>query len=64
MRVHKNNSGFLQPILLDQITPELSLEARMTKLRLLYLGRIMRRQDLLAKTIMLGKGKGNRRSTV
>ena len=46
---------------LEQIKPELSLEAKMIKLRLSYFGHIMRRQDSLEKTIMLGKVEGSRK---
>ena len=45
----------------EQINPEQSLEAKMTKLRLSYFGHIKRRQDLLEKTIMLGNVEGCRR---
>ena len=44
---------------LEQIKPELSLEAKMIKLRLSYFGHIMRRQDSLEKTIMPGKVEGS-----
>ena len=40
---------------LEQIKPELLLRAKMIKLRLSYFGHIMKRQDSLEKTIMLGK---------
>ena len=46
---------------LEQIKPELSLGAKMIKLRLSYFGHIMRRQDSLEKTIMLGKVEGSRK---
>ena len=46
---------------LEQIKPELLLEAKMIKLRLSYFGHIMRRQDSLEKTIMLGKVEGSRK---
>ena len=39
---------------LDQIKPELSLEAKMLKLRLSYFGHIMRIEDSLEKKITLG----------
>ena len=45
----------------EQIKPELLLEAKMIKLRLSYFGHIMRRQDSLEKTIMLGKVEGSRK---
>ena len=38
----------------EQIKPEISLEAIMTKLKLSYFGHIKKRQDSLEKTIMLG----------
>ena len=44
-----------------QMKPELSLEAKMMKVRLSYLEHIMRRQDSLEKTIMLGKVEGSRK---
>ena len=43
------------------IKSELLLEAKMIILRLSYFGRIMRRQDSLEKTIMLGKVEGSRK---
>ena len=51
--------------ILDQIKPEMSLEARVTRLKLSYFGHIMRRHDSLEKTIMLegsrGRGRPNTR---
>ena len=44
---------------LDQFKPELSLEVEM--LRLSCFGPIMRRQDSLEKTVMLGKAEGSRK---
>ena len=41
---------------------EYSLEGLMLKLRLQYFGHLMRRTDLLEKTLMLGKIEGRRRS--
>ena len=46
---------------LEQIKPELSLEAKMVKLRLSSFGHVMRRQDSLEKTIILGKVEGSRK---
>lgn len=40
---------------LEQIKPEPSLEAKMTKLKLSCFGYITRRQVSLVKTVMLGK---------
>ena len=49
-----------QPIL-KEINPEYSLEGLMLKLKLQYLGHLMRRTDSLGKTVMLGKIEGGRR---
>ena len=43
------------------INPEYSLEGLMLKLKLQYFGHLMRRPDLLEKTLMLGKIEGRRR---
>ena len=49
--------------ILKEITPEHSLEGLMLKLKLKlqYFGHLMRRPDLLEKTLMLGKIEGRRR---
>ena len=47
--------------ILKDITPEYSLEGLMLKLKLQYFGHLMRRTDLLEKTLMLGKIEGRRR---
>ena len=47
--------------LLKEISPEYSLEGLMLKLKLQYLGHLMRRVDSLAKTLMLGGIGGRRR---
>ena len=49
-----------QPIL-KEISPEFSLEGLMLKLKLQYFGHLMRRIDLMEKTLMLGKTEGRRR---
>ena len=46
---------------LKEISPEYSLERLMLKLKLQYFGQLMRRTDLLEKTLMLGKIEGRRR---
>ena len=46
-------AGKMNKWVLDRINPELSLEAKMLKPRLLDFGHIMRRQDSLEKTMML-----------
>ena len=45
--------------ILKEISPEYSLEGLMLKLQ--YFGHVMRRTDLLEKTLMLGKIEGWRR---
>ena len=47
--------------ILKEISPEYSLEGLMLKLKLQYFGHLMRRVDLLEKTLMLGKIEGRRR---
>ena len=44
-----------------KISPEISLEGMMLKLKLQYFGHLMRRVDLLEKTLMLGGIVGRRR---
>ena len=46
--------------ILKEISPGISLEGMMLKLKLQYCGHLMRRVDSLEKTLMLG-GIGNRR---
>ena len=47
--------------ILKEINPEYSLEGLMLKLKLRYLGHLMRRVDSFEKTLMLGKIEGKRR---
>ena len=47
--------------ILKETSPEYSLEGLMLKLKLPYFGHLMRRADLLEKTLMLGKIKGWRK---
>ena len=47
--------------ILKEISHEYSLERLMLKLKLQYFGYLMRRTDLLEKTLMLGKIEGGRR---
>ena len=52
--------------ILKEISPEYSLEGLMVKLKLQYLGHLIRRTDslektLMKKTLMLGKIEGGRR---
>ena len=47
--------------ILEEISPEYSLEGLMLKLKLQYVGHLMRRMDSLEKTLMLGMIEGRRR---
>ena len=47
--------------ILEEISPEYSLEGLMLKLKLQYFDHLMRRTDSLGKTLLLGKVEGGRR---
>ena len=47
--------------ILEEISPEYSLEGLRLKLNLQYFGHLMRRTDSFGKTLMLGKIEGRRR---
>ena len=47
--------------ILQEISPEYTLEGLMLKLKLQYFGHLTRRTDSLVKTLMLGKIEGRRR---
>ena len=47
--------------ILKEISPWISLEEKMVKLKLQYFGHLMRRVDSLEKTLMLGEIGGRRR---
>ena len=47
--------------ILEEISPEYSLEGLMLELKLQYFGHLMQRTDSLEKTLMLGKIEGRRR---
>ena len=47
--------------IVNEISPEYSLEELVLKLKLYYFGRLMRRTDSLDKNLMLGKTEGRRR---
>ena len=51
----------LSQSILKEINPEYWLEGLMLKRKLQYFGHLMRRTDLLEKTLMLGKIEGRRR---
>ena len=48
-------------LILKEINPDYSLEGLMLKLTLQYFGHLIRRANLLEKTLMLGKSEGERR---
>ena len=60
MRVPWTARRYNQSIL-QEISPEYSLEGLMLKLKLQYFGHLMRRTDSFEKTLMLGKIEGGRR---
>ena len=47
--------------ILEEISPGISLEGMMLKLKLQYFGHLMKRADSFVKTLMLGKIEGRRR---
>ena len=47
--------------ILEEISPEYSLEGLMIKLKLQYFGHLIRRADSLEKTLMVGKIEDRRR---
>ena len=51
----------IQPVHLKEISPGISLEGMMLKLKLQYFGHVMRRVDSLEKTLMLGGAEGRRK---
>ena len=51
----------IQPSILKEISPRISLEGMMLKLKLQYFGYLMQRVDSLEKTLMLGGTRGRRR---
>ena len=50
------------PSILEEISPEYSLEGLMPKLKLQSFGHLMQRTDSFEKTLMLGKIEGRRRT--
>ena len=60
MRVPWTARRFNQSIL-KEISPGISLEGMMLKLKLQYFGHLIRRVDSLEKTLMLGEIRGRRR---
>ena len=54
------DSKEIQQSILEEISPEYSLEGLMLKLKFQYFGYLMQRADSLEKTLMLGKIEGRR----
>ena len=48
-------------LILKEVSPGISLEGMMLKLKLQYFGQLMRRADSLEKTLMLGGIEGRRK---
>ena len=59
LRIHWTTRRSNQSIL-EEISPEYSLEVLMLKLKLQYFGHLMRRTDSLEKTLVLGKIEGGK----
>ena len=55
------DSKEIKPVVLQEISPEYSLEGLMLKMKFQYFGHLIRRADSLEKTLMLGKIQGRRR---
>ena len=51
----------IQPVMQKEISPEYSLKGLMLKLEVQYLGHLMRIDDSLEKTLMLGKIEGRKK---
>ena len=60
LRVSWTSRRFNQSIL-KEISPGISLEGMMLKLKLQYFGHLMRRVDSFEKTLILGRIEGRRR---
>ena len=54
-------AGRSKQSILKEISPGISLEGMMLKLKLQFFGHLMRRVDSLEKTLMLGETRGRRR---
>ena len=54
-------AGSTNLTILQEISPEYSLEGLMLKLKLQYFNHLMQRADSLEKTLMLGKTEGRKR---
>ena len=61
MRVPWTARRLNQSIILQEISPEYSMEGLILKLKFQYFGHLVQKTDSLEKTLMLGKIKGRRR---
>ena len=61
MRVPWTARRLNQSIILQEISPEYSLEGLILKLKFQYFGHLMQKTDSFEKTLMLGKIEGRRR---
>ena len=61
IKVKCNLAELKELSILKEISPGISLEGMMLKLKLQYFGHLMRRVDSLEKTLMLGGIEGRRR---
>ena len=59
--IKRNYNIIVLPFTLKEISPRISLEGVMLKLKLQYFGHLMRRVDSLEKILMLGGIGGRRR---
>ena len=50
----------IKPVNLKEINPEYSLEGLMLKLKLQHLSHLMRRDNSMGKTLLLGKVEGRK----
>ena len=61
MALYQSIPELLSALILKEISPGISLEEMMLKLKFQYFGHLMRRVDSLEKTLMLGVIGGRRR---
>ena len=57
----QTDDAILENALVLEINPKYSLEGLMLKLKLQFIGHLMRRADSLEKTLILGKTEGRKR---
>ena len=61
MALYQSIPELLSALILKEISPGISLEGMMLKLKFQYFGHLMQRFDSLEKTLMLGGIGGRRR---